>query len=820
VLVVLVGAPLLLFLPGPTATAGRAGSTQPGMALAQVALVGPQDVGGLSERPAGAGSWLAPLPAGARRGVFGVARVLRAQQTPELTIVTRAAVAPSAGAARTLFRAARGLSAASLNRADAAVLGVGAGSLGRAVRRTWQRGRVVGELTYLDPTGQWGQGLLGDLLRSVEARVARLGPVTVGEGILERASRGPVDVHTALEAFVLEFGPVPGVKVASGPVGALPSRSAVLAWVAADSRRLSGSQRAAVTKVLGRLFGTSPGHRVLSALGSTGTRTASCAEPWTETSRVPAGPPIDEQDCTVLREATAYFRAKLGLSGPGLRQVLVPEPTPAANFGEEGSTPPPLGALGFPSYCKTYLAPSIRAGSFVDRAYVIAHETFHCLMFQKVGFFPYKWAPLWVGEGGAVFAGCQFMQDKGLGVPPTAVAHYLYYVQSPDKPLDVVGDGGYAGIGFFALLRHVGVDPFSRIPLMFAVGYSNELSYRAGVAGAESKVLDDWAAGYFGDDRGGDGDWKPDDPCAPKQVGPPRPLIVTQGARETIDVPAFANVPYALDSRAPIVHVRVERGNIRISGRNGVDDKRVADAYYCTSAAGCACRGQAEKALLPSSQPFLAATGGRDGVRATVEGLACPMITHATYTVRGATFAWTVSGCMSRATLDWTVHWDPKSPLPLRVGAKASVFPAGDGSSTGNGTVSGGGTYTRSDCGPLVPACSTSLTVVPRSATPTIAIEGQQGTGRDASWTVSVSMVAEGNIAFFPQGACTPVPFEDFPPAEEDLQTVSHVTLKPTGTATEHTESFSAFPFASTVGGGDASVDQQWSGQVTVTGTF
>src|SRR5262245_40517962 len=56
---------------------------------------------------------------------------------------------------------------------------------------------------------------------------------------------GTIDRDTALQAFALAFGPLPGVHVPAGPAEEIPSGSGPLRWVLAQFSRLTQAQRTA-----------------------------------------------------------------------------------------------------------------------------------------------------------------------------------------------------------------------------------------------------------------------------------------------------------------------------------------------------------------------------------------------------------------------------------------------------------------------------------------------------------------------------------------------------------------------------------------------
>src|SRR6266545_4522557 len=77
---------------------------------------------------------------------------------------------------------------------------------------------------------------------------------------------GRVDLATALSAFALAIGPVPGGVPVPGPAAAIPSGTLALRWVLGHWNELSAEQRAAVLADLGASAATTaPAGLVLRA---------------------------------------------------------------------------------------------------------------------------------------------------------------------------------------------------------------------------------------------------------------------------------------------------------------------------------------------------------------------------------------------------------------------------------------------------------------------------------------------------------------------------------------------------------------------------
>ena len=231
-------------------------------------LLQPSDLAGPVVRAASPRSWVAALPSTLRAHIAVAERVFAGAGRPQLFVISRAVVASNARAASRLARAIES-AASKEKRLDAATLHVPPGIVRGALVRTWVVGRVVGELVYCDPTGGWGRVIANHLVRAVRARMAAFHAPTAWDRLIARANRerGTVDVHTALQAFTLAIGPLPGVRPPLGPVGAVDPQTAI-DWVTADYASLSPRDRAAVTRALNflaRLGRASPRARPAAA---------------------------------------------------------------------------------------------------------------------------------------------------------------------------------------------------------------------------------------------------------------------------------------------------------------------------------------------------------------------------------------------------------------------------------------------------------------------------------------------------------------------------------------------------------------------------
>ena len=611
-----------------TATGVPAAAPPPAAVLLQ-----PSDLVGPAVRTASARSWLAAFRPALRAHVSVAERVFAEADQPQLFVISRAVAASNARAARRLARAVAS-AAPKEKRLDATTLHVPARIVRGALVRTWVVGRLVGELVYCDPNGRWGRALANQLVRAVRARMAALHAPTAWDRLIARANRqrGGVDVRTAMQAFTLAIGPLPGVRPPPGPVGPADPQAAI-DWITADYARLPAPDRAAVRRALTLLLHLSqPSPRARAAA------TQSSDQATVDEARTFYHDML-HMTTPVLPDSVAYWNvpsrgtadyqylAALGrlknlrVAGPNDEALTITEPLPFS-----------LGDPQRPTQCFAILFPLGASYTGLNRRYTLGHETFHCVMSTLL--YGINGAPRrWLREGAPTWAGCQFA--PGASVP---AAWYGHYAETPDVTvtfpdgntvLPSLFDRDYSGIGFLSLMQQEGLDPWSRLPGMLraAATGGDLVAYQSGVAGGEQQLLDAWASSYFRLPNYG-ADWDMQGTCSPPDSdrSDPHQLTVANGTSRSLDADPFTVRLYRLDSKADLVHVTVDKGSLRING-SGVDDPHVSDGYYCTDADKCMCpptqhyAGPNYTGLPPSPEPYVALTGGPSGLKADVDGV-------------------------------------------------------------------------------------------------------------------------------------------------------------------------------------------------------
>ena len=759
-------------------------------------LVSTADVGGGTAKTVAASSWVKALKA--PKGTPAAVGVTTIPDGTPISVVSRALLAPNSRLAKR-YQARSGK--LKLDAQDKKALG--ASPPKNVARITWREGTLVGEITLVDPAGRVGG--VAKLAATTQARLKVLAAQPAFDGLVAAAQANGPTTDMALQAAALAFGTIDGVRTPQGPAGEV-SATLALQWIGHAAPKLNGKQRKAVEKVLARALGTPKAKQRAKTSAATQL----------------------EQDTATANNAAAFLSPKLGLGDNPPKVIVRFEKSP--NEGVEATTLAPrddmpvgvkqiIGRSADPKACTLVLfgpngkAPGGTGLSGADRNYVIAHEVFHCLMQHGVGWLPNFFTLPWVGEGGAVFAGCAYAPGASYESGP--VGWYRTWIDEPEKALP---SQSYAGFGLLTVMHAQGVDVLGH--LKDAIGKrfgeaAEKATFSAVASGHDQDVLDHWASAYVTDPMRTEPGWGPtrSESCTHAQTKGPlhKPLSVAVDQTVEATAAAWTSEIYQFGGSARVVHVESESGSARVNGGQSTDDTNVKDGYYCIAAEGCGCPPGGTKDLSPATRAgLLALTGGPDGAKVKVTGLpeVCPVITKARFTVPHATFdaafppdrSWT-------SELSWDVSWDSTSQ-PSSLPLKAGNYMVGN-----QGTMQGSGTFSYTATG--YGTCNSRLTLTgpdaPNDAW--ISVTSDSGPGPNRTWTIRLRATSYGT--FFGVGdPCIAPPFGHTEFNYNNHLWEANVTLPATTQQTEHTVTL---PVASDP---SHAANENWTGTVTLTGTF
>jgi hypothetical protein len=450
---------------------------------------------------------------------------------------------------------------ASLGEDGAIALGRGGGADLATV--AWREGEKVGLLVL-----RAGRGTSNPAAAAVQfARLADSAlraplPTTAWGRVLDQIRPdGSVSESTALQAFALAYGPVPGVHPPAGQSQSIPDATLAAAWILRYRQRLPSRQRRVVDRLLG-----------LSANGASITAHAAL---YGDPGFVP-----DAQLQSLAQSWVPVFANRLNHQ-LGLSLVVGTTTTPlgtAANGKPAFADALPISILGgnvFGLQCRIRLGSSVQINTYLELA--LAHEVFHCFQFDLA---PSTWKtiPDWIMEGMADWA--------ALSVDPVSYANtdgaLGTYLTSTRKPLF---SRDYDAVGFWGHVQDVTGNLWSRVAQILNAG-GNGASYVAAVGA--SNFLPSWGSSPFRTVPAST-DWAMLSP-----ISPPGPGAIPLGQKTILfgdgDVYADPWSTSQFDVHAsvnrPILHFAIDGSGRLSDGYNYTD---LHDAWFCTRSGGCPC---------------------------------------------------------------------------------------------------------------------------------------------------------------------------------------------------------------------------------------
>jgi hypothetical protein len=387
---------------------------------------------------------------------------------------------------------------------------------------------------------------------------------------------GQVSTKTALQAFALAFGPLPGVSVPPGPTGEITSGTGALRWLVSHWGDISPAQQAAAIVL-------EPGLRSLAP--SVPTHEPSGGHSLVEAKPLASKPKHPPAYYTAL----AYSLAEEieGHIGVKLRSTIDVAERPTAKSSSDADTISynAAGRLhGTPARCVVSVNPKHSlSGDTLEM--VVAHEVWHCFEAQIVGldqFFSKIYPRSWIREGEAEWV--------GYALRPQAQPDDFWedYIDSPRQPLFA---RSYDAIGFYSHLADTGTDPWQALVPILQAGSDPDAFAAAGAT--SDRFLDTWASARFQNPSLGR-NWLLAGPGLQTATGSePQRLQVANAQSASFSAPAYANGVFQLVSSADITIVAVRGGgHVRLGDTANRRDYLVdanADTRFCTKPDGCAC---------------------------------------------------------------------------------------------------------------------------------------------------------------------------------------------------------------------------------------
>jgi hypothetical protein len=508
---------------------------------------------------------------------------------------------------------------------------------------------------------------------------------------------GSVSVTTALSAFVLAVGPVPGVSAPAGPPQIIPSGTLAVTWVLRHWKDLNKDQQSAVLTDMGVPTATNqPAAYVAPAKAPTTDPNLACL-----TADSAGAAKYRAMIDAIVPTITARLGRPLTVAAGTFVSVNTKDLEPKSN-GEPSlmytwrCTKPKSNVT---SGCTIHVNATTASGAFTDselRSFM-THEVMHCFLYDKFGA-AYDTMPPWYVEGAPTWV----LTDVGGGDGSNKLSSFwTEYLDTVAKPLS---QRSYDALGFFVHLAETGTDPWKVIdPIGAALAKNPTTAAGFAAAGVTPAFLDSWGSGYLQGRYPGKAWTSTGTNLPPYQPAVADKGHVANGATLTITSPAFAPMAAQIDVDATVVLVNPGAGTAgRLSLGGGQDSTLDNGGPFCTAAA-CQCPAGSAGAgtkftHISSGQQFVGLSAGAKAGSVTLVGLsledfcAKPPTACIVGQWTGVGFDVHLQDITETGGAGVTMHIDPKGNLTVVFDGMKPVNFSGKGASGSfvyNGRVSG-----------------------------------------------------------------------------------------------------------------------------------
>lgn len=431
---------------------------------------------------------------------------------------------------------------------------------------------------------------------------------------------GSVPLATALSAFDLAIGPIPGANPPAGSSQDIVSGTIAVNWILAKWGQLTTAQQAAVRKDMGVPSGGGTTDSVdLHQVGST---TADPNLPCLTADSAGAAP-YRAEFAGIESEIASHLGRSLGLkvyfsvNSKQLEAATTKMYTWACQGTKESAN------TGTVTGCTIHIDPySLSQGySDADRSSFLIHELMHCFLYDKFGV-AYDSMPSWYVEGVPTWVMTQF----GSG-DPVSSGWWQRYLDTADASLFI---RSYSALGFFAHLAETGTNVWHAIDPIGVAFQSSGDSDQAGwnAAGVTQAFLDSWGSG-FATGRYPGAAWDTTGPNLPHYTDALTQGAVNNGSTLTISSPLAGTEIEQVDVNAQIVQFVPSSGaSGRVSVGSGSDAvlSVAAGNLYCTAGAACTCPSSSAGdgthfTSMDSGQQYISVSGGLKAASLKVVGM-------------------------------------------------------------------------------------------------------------------------------------------------------------------------------------------------------
>jgi len=434
----------------------------------------------------------------------------------------------------------------------------------------------------------YAQALVGRLRRNANA--------TAWERTLRAIhADGSITPATALRAFAIAYGPLPGVKRPAGAnLGVPQSATLAMQLVARVWSKLTPGQQAAIDQKLGAPHG--PDAAAAERRGARAAAQALTPDPAFQAkadgyasfyrSKIPGVPAL------TIRAFKASEDITTGSGGKAWADAL-----PVNAAGEWGS--------GAPAYCRVRVPPYGQAQ--VGKPFfelIMAHEVFHCVQFALMT--NWRQRSAWIIEGMADWAATNaYLTSQSVGAGP-----FRLYLSTPGASLLA---RSYDGSGFWGHADETfgAGSLWAKVPAI--LGAPDDATSFALAGGTADQFISTWASAQLRYDGAG-APWRQQDPyLVPTSIIPPQLSPVTSSTSLASPGYTVANSLVVGDPASPLVNVLGLRGKLR-AGTSSVDFGTIENDWFCLGSK-CTCpKGTSGNVpanhKVPNGLLTLALTGG------------------------------------------------------------------------------------------------------------------------------------------------------------------------------------------------------------------
>lgn len=448
-----------------------------------------------------------------------------------------------------------------------------------------------------------------------------LEPASDWERVLAGIGRdGRVPLDTALAAFELAIGDLPGVDTPGEPV-ALASGSGPIRWLLGHWDGLTPEQQTAVQALLSTPTPTT-GFRAGGGLSASvgGDRLHPISLPNEDLDTWKAK--VEEVKPTISASLKRELKLPVDIVFGNLPREPGHEndPQPAAETtprDAQGNI-----AQGRPARCRIQVTERGQGLTDFQFAHVVAHELFHCFQYDLATSARAAYqVPPWLAEGSAAWVGETISTGSTVGEE-----YWEFWVKFPGRPL---GSRSYDGIGFFMHMVESGVDPWPLLYKMHRAGEKGggpEAYLIATKAGGADRMIDAWGPSYVRHQTLYP-DWAMRGAGMPEYI-PPFVYTASLGNFDNVIAGSEpqAGQAYRIDLSADVLVLESppSRGLIHFSDGTQKTLNEVIGKPLCAKPGGCTCPTDSSGAAhawqtISPGEVLLGVSGHTDGATITLE---------------------------------------------------------------------------------------------------------------------------------------------------------------------------------------------------------